>query len=499
MLKKFIPLFLILIIASSIAFLKFNKTEEPITFEEAYPFLEDLACVKIDGKYGYINKAGEVVIPPTYDSYSYFFAGISIQTKNGLKGCIDTKGNVIIPFEYEDIQPSNMDYLSVQKGGKFGCINKDNEIVVDFISTQPVQVYDFEKKHLIAVITNENKKEGFIDLVTNFKVDPIYDFVSPWSNKENIVGTCIGMNYGFINLDTQVVTEPIYSQNIYFSEGLAAASQNFKSGYIDCNGNYVIEPIYEDALPFFEGLAFVKIDGKYGCINTKGEIVIEPSFAYGSTFTGGVAQVVIDDITFEPAYINTSGEILSYDEYGKSIVDMMSKYWPDTAPFYPTYYVNEDSIQRAMAIDRQGKVLFKTVYDDILIPEHNMALVVLQGKFGCINAKGIEILPAIYENIQIADANNLIIEEQGKYGIIDTLRNEVLPVKYDSIKSFNSKLALMKLDKKWSFLNLETKELEENVYDDIFPYEDMPFFEFPIPVQKNKKWFYIDENGDRLF
>lgn len=499
--KKHTKIFigLILLIAAAALSSKFYKNEKTLVFEDAYPFLDDLACVRITGKYGYINKSGEVVIQPAYDSSSFFLGGFSIQTKGKLKGCIDTNGNVVIPFEYEEIEFSNTPYFSVKKEGKYGCINTDNEIVVDFISTQPVQVYSYAEKHVVAVIHGENDKQGFVDLVTGFIVEPIYDFVSPWNNYENVVSTCLNSNYGFVNLETQTIIEPIYSQNIYFIEGLSAASQDFKSGYIDSNGTYVIEPIYEDALPFNEGIAFVKIDGKYGCINTKGEIIIEPSFAFGSSFTQGVAPVIIDENTYETVYINTNGEIVDFDEYGKSIAAMMSKYWPESASFYPSYYINKDSNQRAMAIDREGKILFKTIYDDISMPEHNMALVNLNGKVGCINEKGIEILPPLYEDIQIADENKLVIKENGKYGIIDIFRNEILPLKYDDIKSYDSKLALVKLNGKWSCLNLETNELKENVYDNVYSYLDIPFLGFPIPVQKNEVWFYIDENGEILF
>ncbi|WP_040193374.1 WG repeat-containing protein [Clostridium culturomicium] len=355
--KKHTKIFigLILLIAAAALSSKFYKNEKTLVFEDAYPFLDDLACVRINGKYGYINKSGEVVIQPAYDSSSFFLGGFSIQTKGKLKGCIDTNGNVVIPFEYEEIDFSNTPYFSVKK------------------------------------------------------------------------------------------------------------------------------------------------EGKYGCINTKGEIIIEPSFAFGSSFTQGVAPVIIDENTYETVYINANGEIVDFDEYGKSIAAMMSKYWPESASFYPSYYLNKDSNQRAMAIDREGKILFKTIYDDISMPEHNMALVNLNGKVGCINEKGIEILPPLYEDIQIAYENKLVIKENGKYGIIDIFRNEILPLKYDDIKSYDSKLALVKLNGRWSCLNLETNELKENVYDNVYSYLDIPFLGFPIPVQKNEVWFYIDENGEILF
>lgn len=500
--KKYYKLFIclvFLIIAAVVVYFRFYKVEETLTFEDAAPFIEDLACVKIDGLYGYINKSGQVAIKPTYDDLSFFYEGMSVQLKDGLYGCIDTNGNIVIPFKYEELQHSANGYFSAKKSGKYGLINSSNDPIVDFISSQPVEVFTYLDNHYVVVIFNDTGKQGLIDLTTGFKVEPIYDSVSPWSNSGNIVSTSLGMKYGFINLDTKAIIEPIYSQNIYFHEGLAAASENFKSGYIDVSGNYVIEPIYQDAAPFFEGIAFVKIDGKYGCINTKGEIVIKPSFSYGSIFTEGVAQVVIDENAFETNYINTSGEIVDLETYCKSIAANLMKYWPESTTFIPTHYVNEESIQRAMSIDHEGKILFKTNYDDIFNVKHNMATVMLGGKVGCINEKGIEILPPIYEDIQIIDEKHLLLKENSKYGVIDILRNEVLPIKYDHIQTTNSSLILIKLKDKWGYYNLETKVLQENLYDNISTFTDYPFIDFPIPVQKNKKWFYIDENGNILF
>ena len=45
----------------------FNRLSEKI-YEEAYPFRYDYAVVKIDGKYGFIDKQENLIIPAMYDS-----------------------------------------------------------------------------------------------------------------------------------------------------------------------------------------------------------------------------------------------------------------------------------------------------------------------------------------------------------------------------------------------------------------------------------------------
>lgn len=55
---------------------------------EAYPFSEGLAQVKIKDKWGYINKAGKLVIPAKFDGASAFHEGLAWVRIGGLLGCI---------------------------------------------------------------------------------------------------------------------------------------------------------------------------------------------------------------------------------------------------------------------------------------------------------------------------------------------------------------------------------------------------------------------------
>ncbi|WP_373567640.1 WG repeat-containing protein, partial [Paenibacillus mendelii] len=51
-------------------------------------FKEGYAAVKKDGKYGYIDKAGDVIVPLEYNSAGRFNDGLSIVRKDGKWGII---------------------------------------------------------------------------------------------------------------------------------------------------------------------------------------------------------------------------------------------------------------------------------------------------------------------------------------------------------------------------------------------------------------------------
>ena len=47
------------------------------TFGDAREFKEGLAAIKVNGKFGYINKSGKIVIKPTFDEAREFESGLA--------------------------------------------------------------------------------------------------------------------------------------------------------------------------------------------------------------------------------------------------------------------------------------------------------------------------------------------------------------------------------------------------------------------------------------
>lgn len=81
------------------------------------------------------------------------------------------------------------------------------------------------------------------------------------------------LNYGFTDINGNVVIKTQYEYAEDFSEGLALVRLNSKFGYIDKKGNVVIDLQFEDAKSFQNGFAKVKRknDTQFIEINKKGE------------------------------------------------------------------------------------------------------------------------------------------------------------------------------------------------------------------------------------
>ena len=67
--------------------------ENDIVFSDAEPFCEDLAAVKFDEKWGFINPNGEVVIPFEYDEIQNFQNNLAAVKKSNKWGFINKKGH----------------------------------------------------------------------------------------------------------------------------------------------------------------------------------------------------------------------------------------------------------------------------------------------------------------------------------------------------------------------------------------------------------------------
>ena len=96
-------------------------------------FFEGLAMVEKDGKCGFIDTTGNIVIPLEYDAdrYSYFSEGLALVYKGGHYrnssqriheggkcGYINKTGKVVIPLKYDNATAFSEGLAAVEKGKK---------------------------------------------------------------------------------------------------------------------------------------------------------------------------------------------------------------------------------------------------------------------------------------------------------------------------------------------------------------------------------------------
>lgn len=131
----------------------------PAIYDKASEFLEELACVKLDGKYGFINPDSSWAIPPSFEFTDYGFSeGVAWYKGEGEKyGYINRDGSIAIAARYDEAWSFKEGVAVVKLGGKWGAINHDGSWAIkpmfDFIAPK----FGYGVAHAIL-----DGKEGFI-------------------------------------------------------------------------------------------------------------------------------------------------------------------------------------------------------------------------------------------------------------------------------------------------------------------------------------------------
>ncbi len=134
-------------------------------FDLALMFSENLACVKMHGKYGYIDQYGEIVIRFEYDEAGQFSNGLACVKKLGKWGYVDKKAAVVIPYKYDDAYSYSAHLALVKLGGKYGFINEEGKTIIPF-------KYDAAKSFSDGLAyVRLGQKQGYIDYYDNWYND----------------------------------------------------------------------------------------------------------------------------------------------------------------------------------------------------------------------------------------------------------------------------------------------------------------------------------------
>ncbi|MBN2088516.1 WG repeat-containing protein [candidate division KSB1 bacterium] len=289
-----------------------NKTgREVITNNYPYEFFSmnrfTLRPKNLNGKYGYVNRQGEVVIEAKFEMAWQFDENLAGAKIAGKWGFIDSTGNFVIEPQFDQITSFKDGLTVVKSHDKWGFIDKSGTIVIE-------PAFEFATRfHEGLALVTFNGKRGFIKKDGQFAIPATYENARELS--EGLAAVKVNENWGFIDYNGNSVIDYKFDEVDRFSDGLALVRLNGKYGYINQKGNFVIKPQFDHAESFSEGLAAVRINGKYGFINKSGEIVIEPQYDHASDFMGGIAHVTI----FEKPELNIEGQGFEIDKAGNVI------------------------------------------------------------------------------------------------------------------------------------------------------------------------------------
>lgn len=287
------------------------------------PFLaeEKLYPLLVDGRYGYMNEKGKIIIKPQFENAKSFHEGLASVTIREKTGYINTSGEFVIKPEFDWGNDFSEGLAGVKLDGVSGFIDKTGYFV------RKGEYYSADDFHdgFAAVATCESltcwsfiNKKGEVLIKTTY---------APHSFHEGFLSnpTPDG-KWGYVNQKGEFLSPRFDSSGSDFHEGLALVKTKEGYGYIDTSGKTVLKiTSADDAGYFSDGLAIVKVGNKYGYINTVGDFVIKPRFQIVSdlkeippiksfdsdsdifNFREGLALIAEDGI---PKFINKKGDVV---------------------------------------------------------------------------------------------------------------------------------------------------------------------------------------------
>lgn len=398
--------------------------------------------IQENGKFGFINSNGEVVIEPQYKYVGYF-------NKDGYATVI-ADFHYKVDKVYKNILSTNL--VDTMLYIKYGFIDTNNRLVVDTTNVMRLT------KMQVNLLGIRNVKQ----LVENFQENKI-----PFQEK------CYDEK---VKLNSKLF--PIQNQN------------NFKMGYMNISGDTIIPTIYDDCLSFHNGLACVEKNNKLDeidirtllnnkiLIDTLGNEVTSDSYFYISNFTNDktwankIESDEENNIIKRWYLLDKLGNVCSSSNIsGNNIIVYNSKsdlyVWEYElnvlGTYLGTFYSFIDSDGRfATDFNNDGELDFENeTFNDVTYMSEDVVGLKIQYKGANAWAfadKNFEFKSQPFDSLlqftdTLAGVKEFSKGGYSKWGFINKNYDVVIPYKYDVVSSFKGELAYFSISNIEGYIN----------------------------------------------
>lgn len=315
--------------------------------------------VEENGKWGYINQYGELIIPYKFDGADDFYEGLAGVKVDSLWGFIDTTGIIVIKPNYNLIGIFSEGFCSVgvwahRKYDISFVIKRDGTIAFippvssflnfkfgrsQIIVEDEVWIIDTSGSKIINIDCKEAQEspmnEGILRVYCSNNAN-LSDSTKYFDKDGKLLLAYSGFGFGvfrcglakiilndtsicYVDKKGNIKIKNLNRNYIYedFSENRAVVfnTDSRLSGVIDTLGNVIVPYKYKTIYNYHEGLAaFCTNDEKHwGFLNQQGDTVIHPfkdEIWISKGFFHGLCKVISEGNTNHWGYINKKGEFV---------------------------------------------------------------------------------------------------------------------------------------------------------------------------------------------
>ncbi|WP_082455365.1 WG repeat-containing protein [Hymenobacter sp. AT01-02] len=221
-------------------------------------------------RWGYADQNRRLVLPLRYDEAGPFIGEVAWVREGTLYGYIDGAGNPVTPVQYTRASNFYRGRATVEQGGETFDINLSGQRLTE---PAPPELEEEPLEH--GDVVRKDGKVGFRFTVGTATVAPTYDEVR--ENYNGLLFVRQGTKWGVINSKGKLV-QPVAFDAIQLKGNLVLpqVQRGGLWGYLDEEGSTLTEVRYQQASPFLGDIArVVLLNGQTGYINANGQEFFE--------------------------------------------------------------------------------------------------------------------------------------------------------------------------------------------------------------------------------
>jgi len=303
-------------------------------------FSDGLAKVTVNGKVGFIDATGKLVIPAKFYDAGRFSEGLApFENAHEKWGYIDSTGRIVVPPRFDWAIPFEEGLALVQVGKLWGYIDNKGAVAIEpkFEEAESfsegfaaIGYYDKDLEWMAATPRKGRWVRRFIDKTGAWGIDRSFDGIDRgFTGGLAIVSRDLGYSQKYQGMIVESIVidksgRDLWklesdSVNWFSDDAIVVETDRPAKGFSlynfkDRNGRLLCAESYDDPSGFSEGLSTVRVDEKYGFINKKCEVVIPPQFKSADGFSDGLAYV--EDQSGRRGFIDHSGKWIFETSFG---------------------------------------------------------------------------------------------------------------------------------------------------------------------------------------
>jgi hypothetical protein len=372
------------------------------TFERVGELVDDRAPIWLGRRIGYVDRTGQIVIPPKFDDgvmLTHFIDGMPAPAKLGrLFGLINPSGEWVVEPTYDRIHPIST--VHPIYGGTAPASDPEFKGFVAQIGTEHRILDQFGN----VIIGGMKLRPG----TSTSRSTSTGDIVYTLSPGQFPLVCEDGRIVGFVNEKPRLFEHdgtPLSVQGELWSSSCEVPYMvkiGDRFGYVDHSLHTLTAEKFDAVGRFHNGLAAVKLAGKHGLIRVDGSWAIEPKFDAAQPFESNTALAKID---------------------GRAgLVDINTGGW-----------------------------ITRTSFDDVC-PLGGVIGIVLNGKLGAVDEKGDWVFEPKFEQLHFVSYGFMPVQSDGKWGFVD-LAGNTIETQFHEVSRFERGVAWVKNDGDWCLID----------------------------------------------